>query len=158
MGDITKHSISKIIIISIFFVLCCKCMKLDDKFTLEGTYYGDAGYAYQTKLKVLNSIKSKLVNENHYTSEDINIQMHDYMNIKESAKFASTYNEDINSGLDPTQFNIFLIKNGIRTLIATSDSHKANVYYEYLKGVNLDLTLESFVNAITYAIINKYNF
>jgi len=118
---------------------------------LQGTYYGGCGYSYMIKKKIIESVKKYL--EDNYKHHNLNITftMKNYKIESNEVEVDINYDKDETS-FNEYEFNIFLIFQRKRTLVATSDVQNPIAFFPHMQS-SLDQPKEDFLKGITEKII-----
>jgi hypothetical protein len=147
----------------IFLVTRCSVDKFlidtNETMILEATYYGGCGFSVKTKENILDLIKLELVTNYNIPKDNITIKMknnkmYDKITLDSSEKDPELM-EDIKNKINIYEFNIFVVQNGIRRLVGSSD-YRSDFYFEYLAGINLKGNIDSFLPTISKNILGHY--
>jgi hypothetical protein len=120
-------------------------------FIIQGTYYGGCGLSYISKRQTVEDIK-KYILKNYGLNLGIESKLKNYKvttDAEEPYKTLDQFNEK--------EFNIFIILNGIRKLMGSSDINNPEFYYAALGGSVYGEEKQNFLKSFSEKIMNYYS-
>lgn len=119
-------------------------------FIIQGTFNGGCGLSYITKKQAVDEIKTYILN-NYGLNIGIESQLKNYKATSDQEEPYKTLDQ-----FNINEFNIFIILNGVRKLIGTSDINNPEFYYAALGGSVFGEEKQNFLRTFSEKIMNYY--